>query len=185
MKRPRVKWGIYEHDGEPETLDELFATLKPEDLKGPRENLIESLELCDRTVAAAQSTEYRHQAAELGQRVRNFRGFWPKLAGDPKLADVLLLEALTIGAAFERLRVNLQVAGNVRAGAGTRRGGKKSAERKHGPHAERHAKWEQWIARFAELRRQFPEAKKKALLGMIQTETGETHRTLRRYIKAR
>lgn len=96
-----------------------------------------------------------------------------------------LFDVLWLALAARDLEADLQYARGFAAGEGTRRGGHKGAARAHGPHAEREAERERWRARFAELRQRFPEAPKKTLLGIVENETGETFRTLRRYIKQR
>lgn len=99
--------------------------------------------------------------------------------------DFQLLYAFNVGGAIERTRATVNWARAIHAGAATMRGGKKGAARAHGPHDQREVERERWRARFAELRQKFPTDPKKVLLGMIADETGETFRTLRRYIKQR
>jgi hypothetical protein len=96
-------------------------------------------------------------------------------------AERLALLAYCVGDLASRAELRA-LGPELHAGFAVRRGGRAGAARAHGPHAERTAEWERWRARFAELRRKFPEAQKKTLIGMIQTETGATVRTLRRRI---
>jgi hypothetical protein len=81
----------------------------------------------------------------------------------------------------ESMTTNELHARAARAGEGTIRGGMKSAQAQTASESER----DRWPARFAELRARFPEAKKKVLGGMLESEFKTPWRTMRRYIKAR
>jgi len=186
----RVRWGIYEHDdGETETPDaeaitpaELIAGLTQPTPEQNRQHMRDNLAECDRAIEIARKQK-RHmaQAADLARLVRVFRHDWPKLTAAN--ADMLLFYAMAIGGSYERLCVNLKIEHTVRAGAGTRTGGKKGANAKHGPKELREGTREGWRQRFATLRSEFPEANKDALGATIEEETGVPWRTMRRYIR--
>jgi hypothetical protein len=100
--------------------------------------------------------------------------------------DWRALRAFNAGTAIERTRATASWARAIHAGVATMRGGRKCAAQTHGPAAAREAQHIRWCARFAELRRKFPEADKDDLLDIISAEpNGKSARTLRRYIKAK
>jgi hypothetical protein len=184
-KRPANPGGLYRREPEPETVDDLLVLLRTQPKR--RDVLQDNLALCDRYVLHAPDA-YRAHAAELAGHLLTFRKFLPRLLApvspaDAKLASMLLLKAMSIGACAEQLRANMTLETTARAGAGTRRGGRKSANEKHGTEAEREAKRKAWRQRFAQLRSDFPEAKRGVLGAKLANETGVSWRTLRRYIK--
>ena len=96
-----------------------------------------------------------------------------------------MLAAFFAGAAVERVRATAAFAQPVQAGHAVIRGGKRGALATHGNVRTRDALRDAWRERFAALRRRFPDAPKKTLLGMIEDETGASQRTLRRHITQR
>lgn len=97
----------------------------------------------------------------------------------------IVMLAFLAGEAAERARLRAALSPTVDVGIRVKQGGQAGAARAHGPRVQRASKRDRWRTRYAELRQRFPEATKRTLIGMIETETGETFRTLRRYIKQR
>lgn len=125
--------------------------------------------------AMPQSRELAERALQDHRRAERFlAALEPDLRQEVWNCMRLVLEV-------EGMAANELHARAAHVGGGVILGGRKAAHVRNSSEADR----ELWRKRFAELRARFPEAKKKALLGMIADKTGETERTLRRYIKAK
>lgn len=95
----------------------------------------------------------------------------------------VVMAAFLAGEAHERAILRANLSETLDVGYRVKAGGKRGASRAHGPAAARKAERQAWLRRYRELRDKFPTDPKKALLGIIEDETGTPARTLRRYIK--
>lgn len=136
--------------------------------------------LGERAVRAHEQN--RHLAEDIAEIVPRTRQLAARLSAADR-AD--LFDAIWLAMSAQDIEHDLAFSREFHAGVGTQQGGHKGADAAHGTITKREAEREGWRRRFADLRARFPEAQKKALLGVIASETGETFRTLRRYIKQR
>lgn len=84
---------------------------------------------------------------------------------------------------YWRLKANVQWERWVKAGDGTRKGGLKGAESKHGSQEERIAKQKRWQRDFEALRQKKPRSGFVALTDEVGIKNAVTGRTVREYVK--